>query len=210
MARDSGRDVREEIRIALFWRALIGDYEYIKFDPDDMTRWYDALEMRGALEIRHLMRERYATRPVNAVLGIVSGAPHPPTWLVRDWLSFHEQKGSSGHWWLATAGFVTVSMMMFPLLHQCAALTPVSMYVMQPPDASPQLYAPIAPTGSTYMTNGTAPPTTFTPGQTSAQSTGIAGAAMGVAPPGGTTGAVNGGISAGSISAAPAMGGLQQ
>ena len=141
MSKTDERDVREEIKIAIFWRNLIGDFEYIKFDPDDMMRWFDALELRGPIEIRQLLRERYATRPVNAMLGITTRAPHPPTWLVREWLAFYEQKVSTKPAWLAAFGFMILSFMAIPLLHQCADLQPVSMYVMNPPSSGPNHHA---------------------------------------------------------------------
>ncbi len=210
MGRDSGRDIREEVRIAIFWRALIGDYEYVKFNPDDMLRWYDALELRGPDEIRLMMTERYSTRPVRAMLGVVTAAPHPPVWLVREWLAHYEQKLRTGHLWTATAGFLVLSFMAFPALHGCADLTPVNMYVMNPPSGGPQVSAPQAPVGSNFNPALTEPPAVFTPSVTGPKSGGIAGAATGASPAGGTTGATNGGLSAGATSAAPAVGGTQQ
>jgi hypothetical protein len=200
MARESERDVREEIRIALFWRALIGDYEYIKFNPDDLLRWYDALELRGPEEIRIVIDERYSTRPVNAVLGIVTAAPHPPTWLVRDWLSVHEQKVRTGGYWLGAAAFVAMSFMVGPMLYGCTQLKPMNPYVMNPPDSGPQQYTNTPPVGSAFYSNPTSPPVAFAPTQTGAQSTGIAGAAMGVTSAGGATGPANVGASAGASS----------
>jgi hypothetical protein len=205
MSKNDERDVREEIKIAIFWRNLIGDFEYIKFDPDDMMRWFDALELRGPIEIRHLLRERYATRPVNAMLGITSRAPHPPTWLVREWLAFYEQKVSTRPAWLTAFGFVVLSFMAFPLLHQCADLQPVSMYVMNPPSSGPTIM-PNSQVMTSIPASNMAPPATAQPGPTGPRSAGIAGAATGVTQTGGATGAVNGGISAGSISPGAAVG----
>jgi hypothetical protein len=212
MARESDRDVREEIRIALFWRALIGDYEYIKFNPDDLLRWYDALALRGPEEIRTVLDERYATRPVPAVLGIVSKAPHPPVWLVREWLMHHEQKVRTGGYWMATGTFIFASFLFFPMMYGCTQLKPVSPYAMNPPESGPTPYTSSGPVGANYYPNPVMTPTTMQPSQpgpTSPTSTGIAGAAMGVTTPGGVTGATNGGLSAGATSA-PSSGSTQQ
>jgi hypothetical protein len=209
MPEDSGRDIREEVRISLFWRALVGDYEYVKFNPDDMLRWYDGLELRGPLEIRELIDERYTGRPGLTVVGIVSGAPHPPIWLVRDWLMHHEHKVKTAPYWVATAAFVLLCFMVAPLLYGITALKPLSPYVMTPPSNGPQVYSPTTPTGSNYVPSPTTPPPTFTPGQTSPHSSGIAGGAMGVAPAGGATGPTNSGLSSGATSGAPQVGGGQ-
>jgi hypothetical protein len=207
MAQETGRDIREEVRISLFWRALVGDFEYVKFNPDDMLRWYDALELRGPLEIRELIDERYTGRPGLVATGIVAGAPHPPVWLVRDWLMHHEAKIRTAPYWVATAAFVLLFFMLGPLLYGITALQPLSRYVMNPPTNGPQVYDPTTPTSRNAMPNPTQPTPTFTPGVTSAQSQGIAGAAMGVAPAGGATGPSSGGLSSGAVSAAPSVGG---
>lgn len=203
MAQDTGRDIREEVRISLFWRALLGDLEYVKYRPEDMLRWYDALHLRGPMEVRELVDERYSDQQGGAVLGLVSGAPHPPTWIVREWLMHHEQKVRTAPYWVATAAFVLLFFMVGPLLYGLTALRPVSMYVMHPPSNGPQVYEPTTPTGSNFMPNATQPPPTAMPGMTSPHSAGIAGAASGASPAGGSTGAANVGISAGAVSAGP-------
>jgi hypothetical protein len=209
MAEDTGRDIREEVKISLFWRALIGDYEYVKFNPDDMLRWYDALELRGPLEIREVINERYSSRPVSRVQGIVSGAPHPPTWLVRDWLMHHENKITTGRYWIAAAAFVLLFFMVGPLMYGLTTLKPLSTYVMHPPNSGPEPYQPAMPSGSNFTPTPQQPPATFTPGQTSPHSSGIAGAAMGLSPVGGVTGSTNGGLSAGVSTATSSSGGTQ-
>ena len=203
MAQDTGRDIREEVRISLFWRALIGDLEYVKYKPEDMLRWYDALHLRGPLEISELIDERYTGRPGLAVVGIVAGAPHPPVWLVREWLAHHEQKIRTAPYWVATAAFILLFFMVGPLMYGLTRLRPVSMYVMKPPNNGPQVYQPTTPNGSNFMPNATQPPVTVTPGLTSPHSNGIAGAASGASPVGGATGAANVGISAGAVSPGP-------
>jgi hypothetical protein len=207
MTRDTGRDVRSEIKIALFWRKLIGDYEYIKFNPEDMLRWYDALELRGPDEIRQLVTERYGTRPVPAVLGIVMQAPHPPCWLVREWLQHYEQKVRTGGAWIAAGTFVLSSFLAFPLLYGCTALRPVSPFVMNPPSSQPQVMAPPPmQSGNILSANSTNPPPTMQPGPTGPLSQGIAGSASGVTPATGITGQTNVGASSGVVSTGPAVG----
>jgi hypothetical protein len=214
MSKIPERDVRSEIKIALFWRHLIGDFEYVKFSPDDMLRWYDALELRGPLEIRQLLSDRYTTRPASTIQGIVAVAPHPPSWLVRDWLAHHEMKVRTGGLWVAAGAFVLSSFVTFPLLYRCSTLTPLSPFVMNPPISQPSLAAPQMPVGSTYEPNNTVPPSTVQPsmaaqpGATSPHSGGIAGAASGAAPPGGATGPANVGASSGTTSS-PGVGGQQ-
>jgi hypothetical protein len=207
MAQDSDRDIREEVGVALFWRELIGDYEYVKFNPDDMLRWYDALTLRGPEEIRELMDERYSGRPMGVVQGIVTGKPHPPAWLVREWLMHHETKIRTGGYWMAAGGFVLLSFIVAPFMYGCTTLTPVNMYVMNPPNNQPQPYQASAPVGSNFTAPPTTPPVAFMPGQTTPQSGGIAGAAMGTAPAAGVTGSANVGLSNGAVTPAPAIGG---
>jgi hypothetical protein len=199
-------DVRTEMRIALWWRNLISDYEYTKFDPDDMLRWYVALELRGPLEIRELLTERYMGRPLKNVVGIVSLAPHPPLWLVQAWLEDHEQKVHTGKavpWGLA-GSFVVLSLIFIPNLQGCANLQPSNPLVMNPPQSAALVtpYTPVvisyavAPTNNPVSTNlPTIAPPSSAPGATSPISSGIAGAASGAVAPTGSTGATNSGIS---------------
>ncbi len=200
-------DVRTEMRIALWWRSLISDYEYTKFDPDDMLRWYVALELRGPYEIRELLTERYMGRPMKNVVGIVSLAPHPPLWLVQAWLEHHEQKvhtGTAVPWGLA-GSFVVLSFIFFPSLQGCVNLQPSNPLVMNPPPSAALVtpYAPVvasyaaAPSSPTPPSNQPPPAAAPAPTQgiTSPVSGGIAGASSGAVSPTGTTGATNGGIS---------------
>ena len=211
MPQESDRDVREEVGISLFWRELIGDYEYGRYNPDDMLRWYDALELRGPEEIRDLVNERYSGRPMSAVLGIVSGAPHPPIWLVREWLAHYENKVSTGAYWMAAAGFVLLCFMIGPLVSGMLRLTPLSTYYLDPPFAGPQVsQVPVTPQGSMSLSaTSNAPPAVATAGATGPTSRGIAGAATGATPAGGSTGAANVGLSAGATSPGPAVGSNQ-
>jgi hypothetical protein len=209
MARESDRDVREEVGISLFWRELIGDYEYGRFDPDDMIRWYDALTLRGPLEIRDLIDERYTGRPGSSVRGIVSGAPHPPVWLVREWLAHFENKVRTGGYWMAAAGFVLFCGIVFPIVSGVTQLTPLSTYAMHPPFGGPQVTPATQPPNYSLPSSSLTPPAVSSPGPTGPSSAGIAGVATGASPAGGTTGAANVGLSAGVISPAPAVGNTQ-
>ena len=210
MAQESDRDIREEVGISLFWRELIGDYEYGRFNPDDMLRWYDALQLRGPEEIRELIDERYHGRPVSTVLGIVSRAPHPPIWLVREWLALYENKVRTRPYWLAAFVVVGLCFIFFPMLHGVQDLTPISPYYLHPPFGGPQVYQPSTPAGPTALTAvNSVPPLVTPPGPTGPQSAGIAGAATGASPAGGATGAANIGLSAGAPSPAPSVGSLQ-
>ncbi len=210
MPQESDRDIREEVGISLFWRELIGDYEYGRFNPEDMIRWYDALQLRGPDEIRDLINERYTGRPGTVVRGVVAGAPHPPIWLVREWLALYENKVRTGGYWMAAAAFVVFCGLFVPFIAGTTRLTPLSTYVMHPPFGGPQTFQPNGPaSGPVLSATNTVPPAVSVPGPTGPTSGGIAGAATGVSPAGGTTGAVNGGLSAGAVSPAPGIGATQ-
>ena len=74
---EHGVDFREEIRIGLFWREMLGDELYLSFNADDMVRWYLALELAGQIDIRARLEERASNRPLKLFQGL-SRAPHPP------------------------------------------------------------------------------------------------------------------------------------
>jgi hypothetical protein len=191
-------DVREEMRIALFWRGLIGDYEYIKFDPDDLMRWYIALELRGPDDIRDLMTERHASRPMPEVLGLVTKSPHPPVWIVREWLGFHEtQVHTAGYWWGA-AVFGLLCLMIAPTMHGCADLQPMNPLFMKPPSMGPQMANGQNQQNYGAQAPSMVPPVAFQPtvSTTGPRSTGIAGGLSGAVQATGATGAANNGASA--------------
>jgi len=202
---DHDIDVRTQMRIALFWRGLIGDSEYIKFNPEDLLRWYMALELLGPVDIRDVLTERYSTRPVPSMLGIVSKAPHPPLWIVREWLQFHEQKVSTGGYWWAAVSFPVLCLITMPFLHGCIGLTPINPLAMNPPNTSPQ----VTTTSSNVPTYGAspsiAPAPVFQPSVTATgpQSNGIAGGTSGAVPAAGATGPTNSGASAGISAGGP-------
>lgn len=208
---DKDIDIRTEMRIALWWRSLIGDYEYAAFDPDVMLDYYMALELRGPEEIRALVTERYMGRPTKAVLGIMTKAPHPPLWLVLKWLEHHEEKihtGSSVGWGLA-GSFVVLSFIFMTNLHSCVDMQTSNPLAMSPPSGTPRVTpyeqvqwsygAPPAPPSTASQAPPTSAPAASST-QTGAQSQGIAGAASGSVSRGGTTGPTNSGASAGAAS----------
>lgn len=210
--RDHEIDVRTEMRIALFWRALIGDFEYIKFDPEDLLRWYEALELRGPDEIRDLINERYSRRPMPVIHGLVSRAPHPPVWIVREWLQFHEQQVPKASFVWAAVGFPLACLLIFPFMHGCEDLKPLNPLYMKPPQSQPQVATisspasygsspSVAPTATFQPTSGPTPGSTAsfqaTSSSTGPTSGGIAGGLAGGSPSSGKTGPTNVGISGG-------------
>lgn len=106
-----GVDLRTEIRVAQFWRQLITDEAYLRFDPMDMLRWYMALELRGAQDVRDYLTERPPGPGVANLTGIVGKAPHPPIWLVEAWLSHHEEKLDVSWVWKAAVASIVASFM---------------------------------------------------------------------------------------------------
>jgi hypothetical protein len=189
MARGEGSDrtsIKKEIRIAVFWRELIGDYEYIKFDPDDMLRWYLAMEVRGPVEVDALMTERFSTSARRSpVSGLVGQAPHPPAWVVRAWLS--SQRPKFPQWRAVTVAvtFVIFTSIALPTLHSCADMKTHNPLAYKPPDPHPAIAAPGSPF-SIQTPQASAPIAT--------PSTIAAGSSPGApAPVGGTGGARGGG-----------------
>lgn len=203
---DDAMDIRVEMRVAQFWRKLIGDGEYGKFDPDDLLRWYEALELRGPDEIREVRNERYFTITHGVMQGVVSRAPHPPLWLVNQWLELYEHRTHTGGYWLAAGAFITVSIMVFTNLQGCVNLQSGNPLILHPPPGTPPVaaYSPPAmtlPGVSTSSGIGAYQPRTVarppTPTLTGPSSNGIAGGATGAVSPTGATGGQNGGASAG-------------
>jgi hypothetical protein len=186
-------EVREEIRIALFWRQLIGDAEYNRYQPDDYDRWYRALEMRGPEEIRELVDTRFMTQHKGVLTGLVTERPFPPLWVVREWLSTHENRVHTGGYWLGFIGFLTLVFMLGPFVYGCQQLTslnpldqkppsseasvlplsPVLKFTQPLPPSAPPLVSPIGPATSAGM--GPAPASTpTTPASGAAPASGVA------------------------------------
>ncbi|HTZ70002.1 MAG TPA: hypothetical protein VMB71_05060 [Acetobacteraceae bacterium] len=133
--------LRIEIRIAMFWRELIGDAAYIKFDPDDMLRWYLAFEETGARDVRAHLAARYTAHADRTpILGLVGEAPHPPAWLVREWLETQHEVVVSK--WVAGAsalGFMVFCSVFFTTLHGCQNLQTINPLAYKPPSNQPQI-----------------------------------------------------------------------
>jgi len=201
------RDIRYEMKIALYWRALIGDSEYVKFDPEDLLRWYEALELRGHDEIRDLRNERYRTALTGGMLGIVARAPHPPIWLVNQWLEKADQKVHTLEYWGMGCAFVLASGLVFGNLQGCTSLKPLNPLFLKPPadgftaaayTAPPTFQLGNAKQGmETQGPNTVAGPATFS--ATGPASNGVAAAPNAAAPSAGVTGPQNIGASAGGV-----------
>jgi len=212
--RDKNRtELRKEIKIAIYWRQLIGDFEYVKFNPDDMLRWYLAMDLRGADEIRDLVKERYENEARRAtVLGVVGQAPHPPVWLVREWLNTRQPKFPIWRIFSVSASLVVVVGILAPTVNGCQGLKTMNPLAYNPPNHQPVM----AQAGSNYTVSVvqavapvSIPSFTFAPGPASVlghgESPPVSKAQMGMSPPAGVTssgntGPVNVGVSGSSIS----------
>ena len=150
----SGVDFIEEIRIAQFWRQQLGEYEYVYYNPDDLRRWFIALELRGPDEVRQYLTERTGRYPPGQVTGIVSQAPHPPLPIVELWLASHNA-ARTGSWWMALGLFVLVCYIFIPQLHSCTQLYNVDRYATHPPTMGAPLQAgapaPVVPQAPATM-----------------------------------------------------------
>lgn len=157
-------DFIEEIRIAQYWRKQLGEYEYVYYNPDDLRRWFIALENRGPQEIRDYLNERAGRHPEGMVTGIVSVAPHPPRAIVDLWLSSHDRTRTSSYW-IAMAIFTTFCFVAIPYLHGCATLQNVNRVATRPPQMSPPLqpgqFGP-PPNAPATLPNPGPPPTVST------------------------------------------------
>jgi hypothetical protein len=169
--QDDNIDVRHEIKVALFWRKVIGDAEYLRYEPKDLFRWYEALELAGPDDIRDLYhRRRTSSRLMPYMQGLVDRAPHPPADLVRAWLEQYETKVYTAPYWYGLAVFTTLSFMAGIYLNGLQSLQPLSPLLMKPPQiqsvvmptptagpVSPNLQVPINPTPP-VMQSATLPP----------------------------------------------------
>jgi hypothetical protein len=107
-----------EIRVAEFWRKQLGELEYSGRNPDDLYRWYEAMELRGPDEIRAYVEERAGRHPTMPVTGIVSVAPHPTRDIIDIWLASHD-KVRTGHYWTSAAAMLVLCIWVVPTLHSC-------------------------------------------------------------------------------------------
>ncbi len=150
----AGVDFIEEIRIAQFWRQQLGEYEYVYYNPDDLRRWFIALELRGPDEVRDYLHERAGRYPPGQVTGIVAQAPHPPLPIVELWLQSHRAARTSSYW-MALGLFVFACYIFVPRLYSCSQLRDVDRYATHPPAMSAPLQAgapaPAVPPGPATM-----------------------------------------------------------
>jgi hypothetical protein len=154
-------DFHETIRVANFWRKVIGDYEYVNYDPDDLDRWYHALETRGPLDIRAYLNERYGKHPMPRLLGLVSKPPHPPMDVVMKWLEFHELKSHTAPLWLGSLGFFVICLMFFSGLEGCQNLKDLNLVDHNPGPTTPQIMPPpafAAPVSQSFVAPTPPPP----------------------------------------------------
>jgi hypothetical protein len=130
-------DFITEIRIAQFWRKQLGEYEYVNRNPDDLRRWYVALETRGPEEIRDYLIERTGRHPPGQITGIVAEAPHPTREIVELWLASHN-KPRTAPLWYGMAAFLIASLLITTNIVGCQNLKNLNTLATNPP-APPQL-----------------------------------------------------------------------
>ncbi len=131
----SDLDFIEEIRIAQYWRKQLGEIEYVKRDPDDLHRWYVALETRGPEDIRAYLEERTGRYPAGQVTGIVSKAPHPTREVIDLWLASHD-KTSTGPYWAALGAFLIACLLIGPNVSGCQNLHSIAQFATTAPPAT--------------------------------------------------------------------------
>ncbi len=134
----AGVDFIEEIRIAQFWRQQLGEYEYVYYNPDDLRRWFIAMELRGPDEVRDYLNERTSRYPSGPVTGLVAQAPHPPLAIVQLWLESHRAPKTASYW-MGLGLFLLVCYVFVPQLYSCTQLRDIDRYATHPP----QLNAPL-------------------------------------------------------------------
>jgi hypothetical protein len=145
---DDRMSIRHEINVALFWRRVIGDDEYIKFDPADMLRWHDAMDLRDPFEIKELMDERFITVGKRTpIVGIVDTSPHPPAWLVRAWQEEQVPKFRKSVLVNGYTAWLICSLITGSFVYGCQHLQPYNLLVWHAPFTQPPLTAqsPMAP-----------------------------------------------------------------
>ncbi len=135
-------ELHEEIKVAQFWRGVIGVYEYVNYDPADLLRWYQALETRGPDEIRAYLNERAAKHPMKRLLGLVAKPPHPPMEVVMLWLEERERHSSSASVWMGVGGFVTLCFLLGVGFVGCQNLKNQNTLALKPGQTSPPLMQP--------------------------------------------------------------------
>jgi hypothetical protein len=171
-----GHEFIEEIRIAQFWRKHLGDAEYVDFNPEDLRRWYVALENRGPEEIRAYLIERTGRHPMGQITGIVSAAPHPPLKIVNLWLESYD-KVRTRPYWLAGLVFFIFAYYAATTLSGYMNMKTATPLQMNPPQIGlpgPGIQTPTGPVpaGSTLPTQPSAPPSSSSTSTSSGQQSG--------------------------------------
>jgi len=144
---------QREIRVAEFWRKQLGELEYSGRNPDDLYRWYEAMELRGPEEIRAYVEERMGRYPSIPVTGIVPLAPHPTRDIIDIWLASHD-KARTVPYWTSVAALLVVCIWVVPTLHSCQN-------VRDP--TQPQFWLPQAATLTAATLTGAPTPTATQP-----------------------------------------------
>jgi hypothetical protein len=153
----SDLNFREEIRVAQYWRKQMGDLEYVKRDPDDLFRWYEALENRGPVEIRAYLVERSGRHPMVEVTGIVAKAPHPTRDIVDIWLASHEEARTMPYW-AGAAAFLILCLLIGPNVSGCQNMHQIRLF---PNGAPPQATLAPGQVGATGPTSQATAPAQF-------------------------------------------------
>jgi hypothetical protein len=154
-----GLDFKKEIAVAQFWRKQIGEFEYVNHNPEDLRRWYDALELRGPEEIRTYLAERDTRYPMPVVTGIVATAPHPSREIVQLWLESYD-KVRTGRFWLAGVGFLGFSYFVATNLLGCMNINTTTPLQANPPSIGGQLpnQTGVLPTPPSTLPQNLTPP----------------------------------------------------
>ena len=139
-------DFVEKIHIAAYWRKQLGEYEYVNHNPDDLLRWYLALETRGPNDVRSYLAERASRYQTSVVTGVVAEAPHPPLTIVELWLASHSH-ASTAPYWTAAVAFCLFAYLAGTNLHGCAALVDPNLLASRPP----QTNIPLQPGGFSQL-----------------------------------------------------------
>ena len=163
-----GEEAIEEIKIALYWRRVLGEMEYVDYDPEDLRRWWKALELRGPAEIRAYVSERTQRHQASHLQGLVA-APHPPLPLVELWLQSHENKPGLKPLWIGLAGFTMLSLIVATSFNGCQNLKSPNPMFLKPPQTQ-QALQPAQP-GSPPPATATAPQNLPPPASTATDST---------------------------------------
>jgi len=162
-SNDPSLNFIEEIHVAAYWRKQLGEYEYVKRDPDDLFRWYQALETRGPEDIRSYLRERSSYHPATTITGIVASAPHPPREIIEVWLASHS-KFDKGPVWYGLAAFMVATFMISTNLTGCQNLHSLNQIANMMPQPATLVTAtvPGSPTPMATMPSSGPPAPVFT------------------------------------------------